>query len=233
MKKIALAILIALTAFSCTKEKDCPGRGEKDVTLTNFSRIVAGDNFNLIVKQGNAFTVKGRGCTKDLEDLELTERQDGSLLINYSRSSNHRDPLSLEITMPALLRLQLDGVATATVSGFEQQGTAMRLVVGGVAKCAATSLPAFVYAEGSGVGTVTLTGSAPDLIARFSGDAKLNAYGATFADADVTTSGTAKAYVQVQQSLSAIASGNSRIYYKGNPVQMHAEESGTSRVIKE
>ena len=78
-----------------------------------------------------------------------------------------------------------------------------------------------------------LHGTTGDLIANVAGASKLHAYTATFSDIDIYTDGTAKAYVQSTKSLVALASGNSRIYYKGSPASVNIEESGTAKVIHE
>ena len=233
MTRILFGLILAVVFTACEKEKrECPSSAEKTFDKTGFTRLSMGGTFNVKVTQGNAFTIKARGCSQELDELVLTE-QNGTLSVTYNQQRNDRYRVDFEITMPVLSSVALDGAATGAVSGFGQQASFLKAVLSGTAKCTITDLPALVNAELSGAAELTLNGNAPDLIAHLSGDAKLNAYSATFADADVYTSGTAKAKVVVQQSLFAQASGDSRIYYKGNPGNVNAEQSGTAKVIHE
>jgi hypothetical protein len=228
---VGLALLIAFA--SCEKEKrECPSSTEKTFSESGFTRISAGETFTVNVKQGTAFSIKAKGCSNELSDLVLSV-DNGTLTIRYNHYRSDRYRVDFDITLPALTSLALDGAATGTVSGFAQQTSFMKAVLSGTAKCTIEQLPALVNAELSGGSVLTLNGTAPDLIAHLSGDAKLNAYTASFSDADVYTSGTAVAKISVQQSLFAQASGDSRIYYKGNPANVNAEQTGTAKVIHE
>jgi hypothetical protein len=234
MYKIILGIALVLAFASCEKEKrECPSSTEKTFSETGFTRISAGETFALKITQGTAFSIKAKGCSNDLSDLALTIAPGGTLDIHYNRYQSDRYRVDLEITLPTLSSLILSGAATATIDGFAQQTTAMRTVVSGTAKAKLNQLPVLVKADLSGSSELTLVGTASDLIATLGGESRLNAYTATVNDADVYTSGTAKAYVLVQQSLAALASGDSRIYYKGTPGSVNIEQSGTARVIHE
>lgn len=233
MKNLIVGLVLLFAFASCKKEtKDCPSSTEKTFDLSGFTRISAGETFTVDVKQGTAYSIKAKGCSNELNDLVLTN-DNGTLTVRYNRYKSDRYRVDFEITLPTLSSISLDGAAKGTVSGFGQQASFMKAVLSGTAECTINQLPALINAELSGVTVLTLNGTAPDLIAHLSGDAKLNAYAASFSDADVYASGTAIARVVVQQSLFAQASGNSRIYYKGNPTNVNAEQSGTAKVIHE
>jgi len=233
MKNLFVGLVLLFAFGSCKKEtKDCPSSTEKTFDLSGFTRISAGETFTVDVKQGTAYSIKAKGCSNELNDLVLTN-DNGTLTVRYNRYKSDRYRVDFEITLPTLSSIALDGAAKGAVSGFGQQASFMKAVLSGTAECTINQLPALVNAELSGVSVLTLNGTAPDLIAHLSGDAKLNAYAASFSDADVYASGTAIARVVVQQSLFAQASGNSRIYYKGNPTNVNAEQSGTAKVIHE
>ena len=233
MKKIILGLALIVDFVSCEKEKrECLSSTEKVFSNTGFSRIAAGETFTVTIKQGAAYSIKATGCSNELNDLVLND-ENGMLTIRYNQYKSNRYRVDFEITMPALSIIALDGAASGTVSGFSQQSINMKANLSGAAKCTINDLPALLSTELSGTSALTVLGSATDLIAHLSGDSKLNAYGATFSDVDVYTSGTAKAQVQVTRTLFAQASGDSRIYYKGNPGSVNAEQSGTAKVIHE
>lgn len=233
MKNLFLGLALVVAFASCEKEKrDCPSSTEKTFNQSGFARISAGETFTINVKQGTSFSIKAKGCSNELNDLVLSD-QNGTLTIRYNQYKSDRYRVDFDITLPTLSSIALDGAATGTVTGSGQQTSFMKAVLSGTAKCTIEQLPVLVDAELSGASELTLNGTAPDLIAHLSGDAKLNAYTANFSDADVYTSGTASAKVVVQQSLFAQATGDSRIYYKGNPANVNAEQSGTAKVIHE
>ncbi|RYZ27472.1 MAG: DUF2807 domain-containing protein [Chitinophagaceae bacterium] len=233
MKNLFVGMVLLLAFASCKKEtKDCPSSTEKTFAISGFTRISAGETFTVTVKQGTAYSIKAKGCSNELNDL-LLANDNGTLTVRYNRYRSDRYRVDFEITLPTLSSIALDGVAKGTVSGFGQQANFMKVALSGTAKCNIDQLPPLVDVDLSGVSELTLNGTASDLIAHLSGDSKLNAHTASFNDADVYTSGTAVARLVVQQSLFAQASGNSRVYYKGNPTNVNAEQSGTAKVIHE
>ena len=234
MKNFILGLVVLLAFASCEKEKrECPSSTEKQFNETGFTRIAAGETFNVKVKQGAAFSILAKGCSQELSDLRVSVEQNGTLDIRYNQYKNDRYRVDLEITMPVINSINLSGASKGTVTGFALQPGTFKTILSGEANCTVDGLPALISVEQSGASVLNLTGLAPDLIAHLSGTSKLNAYTATFSDADVYTSGTAKAQVQVQQSLFAQASGDSRIYYKGSPANVNAEQSGSAKVIHE
>jgi hypothetical protein len=234
MKNLLLGLALLFAFASCEKERrECPSSSEKTFDLTGFTRISAGETFTVTIKQGAVYSIMAKGCSQELSDLRLAVDQNGTLIIRYDQYKTDRYRVDFEITMPSIRSVSLEGAAKSTISGFALQPEAFKTILSGTATCTVDGLPALVSAELSGASVLNLTGLAPDLIAHLSGTAKLNAYTATFSDADVYTSGTARAQVVVQQSLFAQASGDSRIYYKGNPANVSAEQSGTAKVIHE
>lgn len=231
--RFILAAALACFFGSCKKEKqDCPSSTERTFSNAGFTRISAGETFVVNVTQGAAFNIVAKGCANDVDDLELTE-QNNTLHLRYKRYKNNRYRVDFDITVPALSGIALDGAAVGTLTGFSRQNGTLRTIINGAAKCTVNDLPVLLNANVTGTGELTVLGSAPDLIAQLSGAAKFKAYGATFSDVDLYVSGTAKAQVHVQKSLSAFASDDSRIYYKGSPASVSIEQSGTAKVIHE
>lgn len=229
---ILLTVLLAGFA-ACEKERECPGAVERTIAVANFRGISAGETFTLNIQQGAAFSVKAKGCENDLNDLAFSVDAGGTLQLAYNRYGKNRHAVSLDLTLPTLNTVNLGGAAKAAVTGFAVQGSRLRTITGGTASCTVNGLPVAVEVELSGTSTVTLNGSTAALSGNASGAAKLNAYTATATDVDLDASGTAKVYVQVQNSLVAFASGDSRIYYKGAPARTQLEQSGTAKIIHE
>jgi hypothetical protein len=234
MYKLLLMTVVAIGMFSCEKEPiECPSSIEKTIDLAGFTKIVAGEAFHVTIKQGASFSIKAKGCANDLDDLQLSIQNGGVLDARYHQYKNNRYRVDLEVTMPVLVQFSLGGAAKGAVSGFDQQSINMRATLSGTAGCIIEGMPALVKADVSGSGELFLHGTTGDLIANVSGTSKLHAYTATFSDIDIYTDGTAKAYIKSTKSLVALASGDSRIYYKGNPASVNIEESGTAKVVHE
>jgi hypothetical protein len=234
MKTILFGLFLLAVLLSCNKEgQQAPPQIEKVYVLTGFFRISVAENITLNIHQGPAFRIKGRGTEGDLNDLILETDADGTLVFRYAVFRNIRYGVHFDITLPALSRISAGGVARVSVTGFAQQATPVRVTVGGRATCTIEGLPELLKVEGSEAAVVNLSGSSPDLLARLSGEARLYGYAASFADADLLTEGKAMAYVSIRHYLSAIASGESRIYYKGNPPGLYQETSGKAKVIAE
>ena len=234
MYKLLLGITLAFLLVACEKEKaPAPRPTEKTFNLSDFTRIHAGETYNVTVKQGPTFAVVAKGRNEDLNDLVATVEQGHILSVRYNGFKSGRYKVDVEITLPRLTGIHLIGAATGKVEGFGQATTSLNVVLAGEAKCTINQLPVLVNVFLSANSDLKLVGTTGDLIASLVANARLNAYEATFDDADVYTAAQSTARVKVVKSLAAFASENSRIYYKGNPASFNAEESGTAKVIKE
>ena len=234
MKKLFLLIVIGFAFASCGKEKrECPSAAEKTFTLAGFTKVTAAETFAIKVTQGAAYSIKAKGCSDDLADLDVSIQPGGFLRIQYNGYKRERYKVAVEITQPAISGINLAGAASGTITGFGGQITFLRTILSGTAQCTIDGLPPLMEADNSGTSVLNLSGTTNNVSASFSGDARLNAYTAAISHADIYTAGTAKAYVTAQQSLIASATGASRIYYKGTPASVQTEESGTGKVIHE
>ena len=234
MYKLLLALSLAFLLLACEKERrPAPNATEKTFALSGFNRIYAGETFKVTVKKGTAFSVVAKGRSEDLNDLVVAAEPDNIVSIQYNGYKPGRYQVEVDITLPRLVGIHLNGFATGRVEGFGQQTGTLNVVLSGEAKSTINQLPDLVNADLSANGKLTLAGTAGDLIAHLEANAELAAYEATFDDADVYTGAQSTARVKVVKSLAAFATGNSRIYYKGSPANFNAEESGTARVIKE
>ncbi|HVF96381.1 MAG TPA: DUF2807 domain-containing protein, partial [Flavisolibacter sp.] len=175
MRTIILGITLAIAFASCKKEnKECSSPTTKEFNLTGFTRITAGENYSVQVKQGAAFGIKAKGCANDIDDLSVSLQAGNTLAFAYTHYESNRHRVDLEITLPSLYSIVFSGAAVGEVNGFGAQTTAMRTVVSGAAKGTVNQVPALVRADVSGTGVLNLSGTAPDLIATLSGDARLN-----------------------------------------------------------
>ena len=233
IKTILLCSIVAVAALSCNKDKECPSSTEQSFALENFSRIAAGENFQVTIRKGTTYSVKASGCSRDLSELELSIGNGQLLEAKYSRYRSSRYRVYLDITLPVLSSVQLSGASRATDNGFADQPSSIRAALSGVAECTLNGTGINTYLDLSGESKLNVSGNTESLSGNMSGASQLNSYGLTSNEVDLTTSGLSKAYVAPLNALYASASGDSRVYYKGNPPLTSIQMSGTAKVIRQ
>jgi hypothetical protein len=234
MKSFILYGVLALVFFSCTKEKrDCPGSTEQSFALTGFTKIHAGDANTVTITKGDAFSIKAKGCANDLADLDLSIDANHILIIEFRNYKKNRYRVDFTITLPTLISVNLSGAAKGNISGFQGQNSVIRTVLSGASECILNGAGVNVAVDISGASKLTASGTTESLYGTISGASSLEAYGVSSTEVDISVSGNSRAYVLPVHTLFAEASGNSRVYYKGNPVTTHFETSGNGKVIHE
>lgn len=229
---VAGLLLFLLTA--CEKEnKECPGAIEQTFALVGFNKISAGETFTVTVIKGNDFQVKATGCPDDLAELDLTIEPGNALDIKYESYRANRYRVDFTITLPQLVSLNLSGIAKGTVSGFQGQNSVIRNIISGDAECSVNGTGINAQVELSGEGILNILGVTENLYGTISGNSRLNAYELAADEVDISTSGTSKSFVKPLQNLFAEASGESRVYYRGNPPVKNIVTSGNGKVIQQ
>lgn len=234
MKNWVLLFALTLLFASCDKEKqECPGSSEKTFAITGFTKVNAGDAHHVTITKGNEFSIRANGCTSDLNDLQLTLDANHILDIKYKNHKQNRYRIDFTITMPQLITVSLSGAAKGTISGFGGQNTVIRTILSGASECTVAGTGINASLDISGASKLVISGTTESLFGSVSGASQLEAYNVAATEVDIDVSGSSKAYVRPLEILFAAASGNSRIYYKGNPVTKHFETSGNGQIIQE
>ena len=227
-------LVLGFIFTSCEKEKrECSGTIEKEFALTGFSRITAGETFTINIEKGSNYSIKATGCANEIADLDLSVGNGQTLNIQYKKHIYDRNKVSFTITLPVLVATNISGAAKVNITGFSGQSSVIRNVLSGSAECTLNGTGIVTQMDLSGAAKLTVTGDTENLYGNLSGSARLDAYGLLSNEVDISTSGTAKAYVFPQKKLFVSASGASYVYYKGNPATKNFETSGTSKVIQE
>ncbi len=229
----AAALLLTLLTSCWKDDQRCNTTIDKNFNITGFNKIVAGENLSITITKGNNYQVKAKGCSNDIADLRVDITPGNTLEIGYSRYQKKRSRLDIEISLPQLVSLNLGGASKGTITGFEGQNSVIRNVLSGSSQCTMTGTAFNAQVDLSGSSVLNLSGSTENLYGIISGNARLNSYEVTATEVDISTSGTGKAYVKPVQSFFAEASGESRIYYRGNPPVTHFNTSGNGHIIRE
>ncbi|MCB0559002.1 MAG: DUF2807 domain-containing protein [Lewinellaceae bacterium] len=234
MNWAAILLLPALLFSSCEdasySSSSCPASEQRSFNVSGFTRVDAGENFRLQIQPGETFSLTAEGCTRDLDELEL-DLHNGELEIRYDRNRNNRRQVDITITMPALDGFNISGVAEANVLRFGAHDD-FHATVSGAAEASFSGDMEQLTVNLSGTAKLKLNGTTDNLEVQLSGNPRLEAYNLPAKVADIEASGAAKAWVLASESLRVDASGNCRIYYKGNP-STDIRLSGASEVVHE
>lgn len=225
-------LLASLVLFSCRKDADNSPVIEKEINLTGFTKVYAGERFNIIITKGINYSVKAKGPANSVNDIDWTVANN-ILDIKYSHYQTVRPKVDIIITLPILVQLSLSGAGTGTINGFDGVSNVVRAVLSGASKCTLNGTGVNTQIDISGGSELIVNGSTESLYGNISGAGRLNAYDLASAEVDISASGGSEAKVKVTDRFFAEATGGSRIYFKGSPAIKNIQTSGGGQVIKQ
>ena len=225
---ILLSLLVLL--FACNKTPNHSPLIEKEINVNGFTKVFAGERFNITITKGTAFYVKATGPANSVNDITWSVANN-ILDIGYAHQESNRPVVDIVVTLPSFVSLNLSGAATGAVNGFQGTSNVLRAVLSGASKCTFNGTGVNMQIDISGASELTVNGSTESLYGNISGAGKLNAFDLTSTEVDINASGGSEARVKVTDRLFAEATGDSRIYYKGTPAIRNFEVSGGGQVI--
>ena len=226
---LLLFIFTAVLFTSCRKE----GRGTvtKNLDARDFIKVEIAGEFDIRVVKGDAYRVSITGREKDLAELEI-RLFDRLLLIDYPHYSLFRKRGTIFITMPSLQDMVFAGPSNVTVEGFTEQETVF-IETSGESRLQVNMNAPLIRLRASSLSEITLTGSANELTAETSGAAVIDAYQVPVVKATTLAHSNSQIKVHASDWLIATATGNSFIYYKGNPQQQDFTRIGEGKILKQ
>ncbi len=232
--RLLLLFMVAICSqtllISC--EKECSRPFTKQFDTPNFTGINAGHNHVVNIVQGSALKVEAKGCIDDVEDLKI-ELKDSILYIQYNNEKNNRKTVRFDLTVPSLTNFDFSGSSQVFITGFSINDT-LKGSISGSSNCNITSDAKVVKLSMSGTSSADFGGNVEILDLNVSGQAKYKGYTVSGTkDAYVDASGQAIAKVKATDFFNAVASGQSKIYCKGNPVNKVTIETGQAKIIYE
>lgn len=234
MKLYAFVLLLLVTTlFSCSRWEDVGPYDETtaEYGLMNFDRLRMGNAFKVRVVPGNTYRIVARGHRSDVQDLSVKKVND-NLEISYNHwTRNRKHPMEIEITMPALEKVEFSGAVNARVWGFEDAED-LEVELSGASELAFTGHTERLQADLSGASRLDLEGTTEQLDIECSGASKLRAYQYPSKQAKLDLSGASDAQISVVEQLICKASGASSLRYRGNP-RTNLDLSGGSTVSQD
>ena len=215
-----LIIPILLVMSSCIdhhhhhETEDCiRGVGEivtETRTLTEFDGISAGVVGNVFLLEGTNHEIRIESNANIIPAIN-TQVSNNMLLIDLDECIKHTDRLDFYVTTPSIRTLTFSGVGNVSTLheiNFDDLNVTM-----------------------SGVGNLTLLGSAKRLDCVLSGIGDVDAFDLLSEDAEVRLSGIGNMRISADNTLDATLSGTGDILYKGNAT-VTATVTGTGNVRK-
>ena len=198
--------------------------------VSDFTRIEAGDAFDIEITQDQNFYVAATGDEKDLDDLKIRVKDD-KLVIDidnlFRRRLRKNKGIKIKITMPELTALDISGATSVLADGFEADN--FEIDLSGSANLDLDIEAENLEVEMSGSSDLDLTGASEMSIIDMSGASSLSAYDFDATGMKIETSGASSAEISVSEDLDINSSGASSIRYKGTP-QLHPKTSGASSI---
>jgi phage FluMu protein Com len=185
----ALALVFATAALAQSKSS-------MTLDLRDFDAIEIGGAYKLDVIVGEDFSIELSGPAAEMERVEATLKNGALVLGSRKRLRSDTRGVKAVVTMPALNRLAVSGVAGADISGVRAKEFKLDL---------------------SGVGEVIIAGSCEKLLARVSGVGEVDAQSFQCRAVDVKVAGVGEARVYASESVAAEVSGMGGIMVYGSP----------------
>ncbi len=241
--RLLLAAALALTALtacdtlsSTTNSISLKQTGvmvERSYEITGFDRIQASHSFDVIVTQGDVFSVALTVDESAVQYLDVRKTGEDTLRLSLDSANNYSINKNLSliatITLPALRGIELSGASTAEISGFEA-GDSLDAQMSGASTLGGAIIAGDVSLNLSGSSRALLSGSAQDITLQVSGAsvAELMEFDAQNVTAQV--SGSSRVQVRMSGTLDVQASGSSEVIYTGDVTLGEIETSGGSLV---
>lgn len=239
MKKIAIVLLFELSISSCENilyKDQVPPNGFKTETfkLEAFDRLDINNAFDIKIIKSNVSEVNVKGAEDDINDLELAVRN-GKLEIKYDKRISlkkiRRYKMYIEVKTNAITEVISSSASSTELSGFGVLDK-LNIQISGASKFILNNEVNDLISKISGASNLTLNEKILILDAQISGASKILNENSQITNTYLDLSGASKAKVSVIETLDIVASGASKVSYKGNPT-ITQKLSGSSTITKE
>ncbi len=227
-----LALLGAASMYSCSVVDD-PGPLEfieRTYGQSGFVSVEAEDAIHVTITSGEFYEVKARGDRRNIEDL-VVDQEGSTLKVRFEDRRNRRHTTYIDITMPSLMHAEFSGACVAFIGGFSDLDV-LNLTLSGASLCDVQADAAALHAAVSGASVLRVWGEGQTMKVSLSGASRLRAFTFPVDHAELLLSGASDASVTVADNLEGVATGASKIVYRGNPA-VSVAASGESTVRHE
>lgn len=232
MKNSILSLfLILLSTSACSRFSSVQGDGNvvnKPIEVKSFSGIHASGAFDIEYFVSNNYRVE-LDMDKNLLEFAEVEVKSGILEIGFSRGIENPKKLGVKIYAPKLDDIQLSGACRLT-NNESFQTEKMNIDLSGASALELNFIANYMFVNNSGASRTTLKGQADEVRIDLSGASNIDASNMKINELELNTTGASQARVWAVSKLNLIASGASRVLYKGEPVKLKTEVTGAANV---
>jgi len=197
--------------------------------VSDFSAVRVSSAIDLYVSQGDDYSVKVV-TDENLQPFVVVAREGKVLNIGPDRNMNLSGSAGIKVYVSAPLYEMLGASgASHIVAQTALKGQGLKLDISGASTARAELDYTDIKITASGASSAEVTGQTATLDVECSGSSDFKGAGLTAVDARVDISGASGAYVFVDRSLDAEASGASEVVYDGGP-KVNSRSSGASSV---
>jgi hypothetical protein len=253
---LVLAFVLIGLSYAALRANGVSAAAEGRQLSSETRQVPAGVNavdldgpIDLTLRYGAAPSLKVRGEARLLDNIDVSN--DGAVLHIGIRGMvlRHRRPLQVELVLPRLESVTVDGGGESTVNGFSGERIEVRMEGRGSLRFngrfreidAALSGNGELDLNGgagierfdavlTGSGHMTIVGSARELHANASGSGELDARHLRAEKVHVSQTGSGQSTVHARQSVAASISGSGDIEVTGNPAERSVSRTGSGAV---
>lgn len=229
---LIIGLVCSLSLTSCQKIINIGPEVTEERDLKDFTDVETKGSFNVLITQGNEYSVVLKGGKNILGVIETTVKSKQLLIkVKSGRSIPSSAEITVYITMPEVHDLEVSGSGDIELEN-DLITTDINLKVSGsgnirVPYLEATNLDAKI----SGSGRIEVEGGKvhrENLNIKGSGD--IDAYDLMANKAKVKITGSGNVYVYVVEHLDVEITGSGDVHYRGDPT-VETRVSGSGRVI--
>ena len=236
MKKISVALLLALAVISSSSCRKVVGHGPvvtENRNQSNFTSINFGVPGDLYYTQDSVYKIEIQAQENIIREIE-TYLVGNELKIRVRDNVNlrSREDIRINVSAPSIAGLTLSGSGNIKVPQSYFPSNA-KLVVSGSGTMSITKLETnSIDATVSGSGELfVFNGVAKHVDADISGSGRIDLLGVVGKTARTQISGSGSVRLNVSDELNSKITGSGTVYYKGNPA-VNSTVTGSGRVVR-
>ncbi|MFS4468356.1 head GIN domain-containing protein [Maribacter sp. 2210JD10-5] len=232
---IVFAILALVLLGSCSTET-IRVSGEVTSVTYNFSDydvLNVSDDFNVFVRFSPTEEEIRVEANADLQEKIIVRKEGNVLTIKFDRNLNVRGNATQNVYITTASITQFKGFGDVEID-LENILIAenIKIELFGDSNFEGEIATKNLTLSLRGDSDMNIFGNADDVVANLQGDSTFRDYDLSTLDLDIDLSGDSDAYLSVSESIKIRASGDSRLYYKGNPEIVRQRLTGDSKLIK-
>ena len=253
---LLLAVVLVGLSYGVLRANGVAAASEGRQVASETREVPAGVNavelngpIDLTVRYGATPSLKVSGEARMLGNVDVNA--EGSVLHIGIRGMvlRHRHPLAVELVLPQLSGVAVDGSGSSSVNGFSGERIEVRMEGPGSLRFAGRYRQVNAALSGSGEldlnagagvdsveaaltgsGHMTVVGSTRELVATASGSGELDTRHLRAAEVKVGQTGSGSTTVQARNTVSASISGSGDVEVIGNPAERSVSRTGTGSV---